>query len=335
MKEKNKSIQLIRIIAMLMIIVDHLVYRINMPGQGAIIQISNSGTLIFLFISGLLFGRQEIDNWGKWFKKRIFRICIPMWIFITIDMIVVYFIYGSFSIKYVFGYLFNVQGFVGGVPGAYHLWFLTLIMICYIITPLLNLLDRKIKNKKILLCILFVFVAMHIALSYCSDLRMTGNHMLGWCCLAILIYCLGYFYGDKIINVVSRTRVVVIETIVVALVVFIILFFRRILDGTVLYQEIIFWYGIVIVDLWIVSLLCCLGNKITTSKIIDYFDKISYYIYIVHGLAILLVDLYIAKVLTAPQYVAINILVTIVFANLLFFVSSLVYKYCLNGKKND
>ena len=39
-------------------------------------------------------------------------------------------------------YIFNLQGFEIYVHGAEHLWYLTIIMICYLITPLLN----KYKN---------------------------------------------------------------------------------------------------------------------------------------------------------------------------------------------
>ena len=43
-------------------------------------------------------------------------------------------------------YIFNLQGFQIYVHGAEHLWYLTIIMICYLITPILNKYRRKITD---------------------------------------------------------------------------------------------------------------------------------------------------------------------------------------------
>lgn len=117
------SIQLIRIMAMFMIIFDHLFMGIDFPLKSLVVQISNSGTFIFLFISGFLYGKREINNWLEWYGKRILRICIPMWIFMFIDFIVEYFVWEKFEIKHVFIYMFNLQGILGvNITGA-SLWF--------------------------------------------------------------------------------------------------------------------------------------------------------------------------------------------------------------------
>lgn len=70
------SIQLIRVMAMLMIIFDHILCALPLQGLSGIIQVFNSGVFIFLFLSGILFGDKEVADWKKWFGKRFLRIFI-------------------------------------------------------------------------------------------------------------------------------------------------------------------------------------------------------------------------------------------------------------------
>lgn len=64
--KRNISIQFIRIIAMLMIIFDHMLNSVSFPMRTAIVQVANSGVFIFLFISGFLFGNRHINHWLSW-----------------------------------------------------------------------------------------------------------------------------------------------------------------------------------------------------------------------------------------------------------------------------
>lgn len=54
--KRNIAIMYIRVIAMLFIFIDHAVTYMDIPLKSVIIQITNSGNLIFLFISGFLYG---------------------------------------------------------------------------------------------------------------------------------------------------------------------------------------------------------------------------------------------------------------------------------------
>ena len=45
--------------------------------------------------------------------------------------------------------LFFVQGMHVGVLGADHTWFMTTLMICYILTPLIEKIWKRIQYKKI------------------------------------------------------------------------------------------------------------------------------------------------------------------------------------------
>ena len=109
-KKRNISIQLIRVMAMTMILCDHILMHVSFSMKSIVIQITNSGVLIFLFISGYLYGNKHVNKWMEWFKNRVIRICIPMWIFMVIDFIVSAVVWNVFNLKNVFIYIFNLQG---------------------------------------------------------------------------------------------------------------------------------------------------------------------------------------------------------------------------------
>ncbi len=289
MNNKNKSIQLIRVVAMFMIIFDHIFCKISFPMQAMIVQVMNSGVFIFLLISGFLFGNKEISDWKNWFLRRLTRICIPLWLFMIIDFIVEAVLWKTFNIKYVFIYAFNLQGILGVNTGGTNLWFLTLIMICYLITPALQWIKKKSFSKNIGIGVFVFAVIVQIILAYTTDIGMVAGHTLSWCVLAIGMYAAGYFIGNSILcdNIGKRRMFIMTGLIIISCAV--VLIFNRKFDGQVIYDRIIIYYGTVIIDLWICTVLYKFGQMFqrnTFNKIINHLDKISYEFYIVHGLII-------------------------------------------------
>ena len=203
---RNFSLQLIRVIAMFMIISDHILLNIAFPLQTLVVQLANSGVFIFLLISGLLHGKKNVDDWKKWFIKRLIRICIPLWIFMLVDFLVEEMLWNIFDIKYVFIYALNLQGILGFTIGGMNLWFLTLIMICYLITPILQWIKNKNQKKGIGISILAFAIVIQVLLAYVTDVGMVGGHTLSWCIIAVGIYVLGYFHGESFLYTLNRSR---------------------------------------------------------------------------------------------------------------------------------
>lgn len=287
--KKNFSIQLIRVVAMFMIIFDHILSKISFPMQAMVIQVANSGVFIFLLISGFLYGNKQIDNWKNWFKKRLFRICIPLWFFMGIDFIVEAILWNNYDIKYVFIYAFNLQGMLGVNVGGTNLWFLTLIMICYLITPLLQRIRQKALGRNIGIMVLLVAIFAQVILAYITDIGMVAGHTLSWCVIAIGMYVAGYFIGNKILSDDMGMARLIIITILAVISSGIVLFFNRKFDGQIIYDRIVIYYGMVVIDLWISTVLYKVGHYVkdgVISKLINHLDAISYEFYIVHGLII-------------------------------------------------
>ncbi len=327
--KRNVSIQLIRIVAMMMIITDHLLYFVNFQGKSIIVQISNSGVMIFLFISGYLYGNRQINNWKNWFVNRLIRICIPVWIFVIIDLIIEQLLYGRFQIKYILIYLFNVQGFVNGTPGGLPLWFITLILICYLITPLLYKLKKTKISRVVKVLIIALIIIIQIALAYITDIGMVYGHKLSWCIIAIGVYAIGFFVGEKIVNDKQTIRKdIVITLIAVATSVCVVIMNKKI-DNTILYNDVIMWYGIIVVDLWIVTIFYRIGN-ISWIKhciaIVNYLDKISFEFYIVHYLIIMAVTLPIGTKIGMIRYILLTLLLSIVGGTILHYICEPIIK---------
>lgn len=327
--KRNISVQLIRIVAMFMIILDHLLSLMNFPLKSIIVQVTNSGVLIFLFLSGYLFGKKKIDNLAKWYIRRIIRICIPMWIFMIVDFIIEYVMWGYFEVKNIFVYLFNLQGIFGGNIAGASLWFLTLIMLCYLLTPFLQWIKNNNPNKSVGILVLTLAVILQIILAYVTDLGMVGGHTLSWCVLAVGMYTAGYFIGDTILPDYIRWSRIGLMTVLMIVSSTIALIFNLKFDGQVIYDRIVIYYGMIVIDLWICTVLYKIGKSIKVKwiiKIIDFLDTISYEFYVVHGLIISAIALPVLMQYGVIVYIVGTVFFSLIAASLLHWVCNRVYE---------
>jgi len=140
------AISVIRVTATIFIFLCHFAQEMPSHMIKAMGQIFNVGVVIFFFISGYLYGRKHIYSFRKWFTKRYFKINIPIVLFIFSLLFVTF----NFNVKSFFCYMLNLQGFLGEyvIQGAGHLWFVSVLMLCYLITPILQKLKAYITNKQ-------------------------------------------------------------------------------------------------------------------------------------------------------------------------------------------
>lgn len=326
--KRNVSIQLIRIVAMFMIVTDHMLHYCNFPLKSFIIQITNSGVFIFLFISGFLFGQKTITNWKQWFLKRGIRVLIPFWIFILIDFIIEGIIWHDLTIKQVIVYVFNLQGIFGTRSATNPLWFLTLIMICYIITPVLSKLKSIELSKIVKIILIIVFFVIQMLCAYFFDCGMVYGHTIGWCLLAVGFYSLAFFVGDSLLKKGSNLKKLLLVTIVAIVTGGLVVVAHKYIDGTRFY-EIISWYGYVVVDFWIISVVYAIGKTkvaLSCKRVIDFFDGISYEFYLVHSLIINLIVYYLSKYLSMKTYILITLVLSMIGAIIIKYISKPIIK---------
>lgn len=114
-------------------------------------QIFNIGVEIFFILSGFLFGIRQYqfkDNVWHWYKRRLKRIYIPLEIFLSF-LLIVYLVKGMQITpgNWLLGAA-GMIGFCGGLKGANHTWFVTAIILCYLVTPLIGKLSLWLSEQK-------------------------------------------------------------------------------------------------------------------------------------------------------------------------------------------
>ena len=130
----NYTICLIRIIACILIVFTHISNNM-LDGKGNRLLWASIGVQIFFFMSGYLYSGQVISDRKLWLKKNIYKILKPYYLYLLI-MIPVIALIASEEISIVKSLVafFCLQGFGIYIEGLGQHWFITYILICYVIT---------------------------------------------------------------------------------------------------------------------------------------------------------------------------------------------------------
>lgn len=76
--QRNPVIVLSRVLGMIFIVLCHIIkFYSFVPGHESLGVFFNCGVLLFLFISGYLYGGKTIRNFKNWFLKRVCTVCLP------------------------------------------------------------------------------------------------------------------------------------------------------------------------------------------------------------------------------------------------------------------
>lgn len=324
---RNVAIMYVRVVAMLFIFIDHAVAYMDIPLKSAIIQITNSGNLIFLFISGFLYGGKYIGNYVEWTKKRIERLWVPYFVFILF-----YFALAAVRgagleiLKPFVVYTFVLQGLLGPEGGPQTLWFMTLLILCYCLIPVLQLVRDKVTevsdSKPVALAAIALTVLSQVLLAYHCNLTLDFGHPLSWYVAAIFMFCCGYFSNCRIVSFGITPRKLATWTSVMCVSMGIRVIAQRLIDGTVLYDRVISIWTNVILDIWIVCFIYHFVSKAQARfdcVIIRQGDRLSYAFYLVHALVL---ELCFTAGLTGALSVAAAFLLSVLAAYFLNFASS-------------
>ena len=257
---------MVRVFAMTLIISCHIAQCYNLQ----IAYILNVGVQIFFFMSGFLYGKQEqMPSVKEFYLKRFVRVYIPYFVLLAI-ILAVYAIFNliSFSLKQVLFYLLSLQWFVAPIDGLNHLWFLTVLMIGYLLTPWI----KRFMDKAPIVCALlfvcccvveFVFLKKFYSLS-------------AW----LTLYLFGLFYGKYHSKTVSIIALVASSIALIVLC----LFFEPSNLTSFEARHYMIWLhwtmGVFLfVLLYYVLPLLVGGGRFEGIK---HLDKISYEVYLIH-----------------------------------------------------
>lgn len=136
MKEKDYTISLARLFSLFLIIACHVCQFY----QNELAWWLNIGVQVFLLISGFLYGQREIISIKDFYKRNITKILVDYYVFlILIIPIYVFAVHYPISMQTALKLLLGIGT---NIPGLGHLWYISTILICYVITPFIVRLFR-------------------------------------------------------------------------------------------------------------------------------------------------------------------------------------------------
>ncbi len=150
-------------------------------------QLFNIGVPIFFILSGYLHGlKLPSPNILKWYGKKLKRILLPLYIFIAI-LAVAYLVTGqTIELSFWWQTIVPICGLSENyIPGCGHLWFLTHLLVCYLITPALQKFARPNRCGIIMIGIGWLALCMLLAYTVAPI----------WCTLinSLLSYVAGFY----------------------------------------------------------------------------------------------------------------------------------------------
>lgn len=149
---KQGNLSCIRLIAMLMIISCHILQGLHLEAAFWL----NLGVQVFFVLSGYLYSKKKISNAKEFYVKQYKKIIIPYLVICIIMFILNYCNgYTTFNKFTTLGGLLGFQGWIGSIRNMSHTWFVSYILLCYLITPLLEKNNKQTKSKKIFYSIIF------------------------------------------------------------------------------------------------------------------------------------------------------------------------------------
>ena len=164
-KHRDNSIAYIRIIAMAMIVLCHFFQYYD----NELAWWFNVGVQIFFIVSGFLYGNKDIEDPIDFIVKQFKKILIPYYVFM-IPAMMLYFIFAPSYISAASA----IKAFlcVETIPGLEHLWFVPYILFCYLLTPYLYWLRKKIEGlsffKTVAVCCFVLALVMVLGLLFKS-----------------------------------------------------------------------------------------------------------------------------------------------------------------------
>lgn len=288
--ERDLGISFIRFFSMIMIVVCHMMQYL----ENELAWWFNVGVQIFFIISGFLYGQKEIDNGFNWIKKRLKKILSTYYVYIII-ITSVYFVFVKdlFSINQTLKNILCVQYFIGGMVGLEHLWFITFIIICYFITPILqSIYENMLKGKnEIEFWITFIFIL--ISIQFIKIIGLININIPNLSC-----YIIGYFISRRYFNLnykddndkMKLLNFLIIFTFLSIVSNGIVIYLRYVkkVDGMEI-GNLMFDYSHMLLgmSLFLIMYWGCKKINLKQCNLLNFSDKYSFEIYIVHQFYIL------------------------------------------------
>lgn len=246
---------------------------------GMLGQIFNIGVPIFFILSGYLHGQKSAPkNRLKWYGRKLRRLLLPLYIFLAI--LAAFYLFTGLSIDLSIWWqtIVPICGLTQKyIPGCGQLWFLTHLLICYLLTPLLQEHARLKKRGIVLMSVIWLAACVLLAYTvppiWCTLLNSLLSYAVGFYVLPHLLhrkYHYGLLLGIAFLSCCCR------------------LAFRRFFDGTPFYNSVATELCSLALALSIIAFLFRLGELFeaaansSVKSCVAALGKRTYEFYLVH-----------------------------------------------------
>lgn len=323
---RNPAISLCRVFSMFLIILCHIIHLYTfIPGSQFLKEVLNVGVYTFLAISGYLYGQKDIVSPGRWLAQRAQKIMLPASILSVCVFAGIALMEHSFDGVSFLVYLVNLQGLAFFLPPRWiffqeqsilaPLWFVTVIMLCYCLVPLLQKLRGRFPSLPACLALSVLLTAGCYILGVGTGVLMYYFVVFG------TGYCMGWFTEQRCI----RPWAFAGYTVVTMLLQVLRLWLRAVCDGSGYYQAFV---GVshMALGIWILCVFFLLGRylpkhllRLSQSRMVSKLDGISLYVYMTH-------NVFVVSGLSPYRHTD-NLLVSTVLFFLLSFASAIVLRW--------
>lgn len=244
-------------------------------------QFFNIGNNVFFILSGFLFGiksRTEFQQILPWYKKRLLRIYLPYELMLIVLFIADFLVLKRIDFGQWIPQLLGVHAW-NGVFGATQTWFVTSILICYLLTPLVAKCCYEVQdNKKAYLSFLIFLVCMPAIVPYTFSGIVVDASII----TPIFWYSIAFWVGNSYEKIPLQKRYTVLAFVLMSCGFAIRLLCRTAINDTILYNYIVVGYTHAFGAFCIFYIFAVCFEKIRPWKIVTCFAGISFEVYLWH-----------------------------------------------------
>lgn len=278
MKKDIQFAEVIRFLGVMLIFLCHYTEQSTNVLLNMSAQFLNIGVPIFIILSGFLFGVQEGGkNALTWYMRRIKKIYIPYELFVIILAVITILNSGNIITRDWLFLVLGLQGSVVGVYGAEQTWFITALLFCYLLTPVIRFIVLEIcESRNRIIIYTAVFLIIPIFLSFIPP-AFAYTLFIPFCWYA-LAYLIGYKFNGIKLTIIGG--ICSVGFIILAFGIRVLM--RMVFDGSYLYDRITVSYTQAIAAFCIFYIIACIFKNRKANQLVLWISGISFEMYLYH-----------------------------------------------------